>query len=85
MKTNKLAALLLCCAMLIGVLPSAAFAADGAYVLMNIPYAEFYASELGANGAPDAVSAAVTPSTLATSPFTAPKLQLPSAATESSL
>lgn len=58
MKKNSLAALLLSFVLLVGALPTAAFAADGAYVLMNIPYAEFYRAELGENGAPDAVSAA---------------------------
>lgn len=58
MKKNSLAALLLSFILLVGALPTAAFAADGAYVLMNIPYAEFYRAELGENGAPDAVSAA---------------------------
>ena len=31
---------------------------DSGYVLMNIPYADFYAAELGESGIPDAVSAA---------------------------
>ena len=57
MKLRKLAALLLSAALLISLLP-AAMAADGGYVLMNIPYAEFYAAELGEGGAPDAVAAA---------------------------
>lgn len=58
MKIKKLAALLLGLMMLAGVLPTAAFAADGAYVLMNIPYAEFYQAELGEKDTPDAVTAA---------------------------
>ncbi|MBQ9458527.1 MAG: S-layer homology domain-containing protein [Oscillospiraceae bacterium] len=58
MRSKSLAAMLLSLVLLIGVLPAAANAADGAYVLMNIPYAEFYRAELGSADAVDAVSAA---------------------------
>ena len=62
MRTHKLLPLLLAALMLIGLLPVSASAADsGIYVLMNIPYAEFYAAELGAG---DAAVDAVTSSTL---------------------
>ena len=57
-KLRQTLGLLLCLLMLIGALPSAALAAEETYVLMNIPYAEFYAAELGEADAPDAVSAA---------------------------
>ncbi|MCR4935748.1 MAG: S-layer homology domain-containing protein [Oscillospiraceae bacterium] len=61
MKANKCRralGLLLCLLTLLGALPSAALAAEETYVLMNIPYAQFYAAQLGEAGAPDAVSAA---------------------------
>lgn len=56
-KLRQTLGLLLCLLTLIGALPSAALAAEETYVLMNIPYADFYASELGeTDKAVDAVS-----------------------------
>ena len=62
MRKRKFLALLLCLSLAVGLLPMAALAAesgDGSaqYVLMNIPYAEFYAAELGQNGV-DAITSA---------------------------
>lgn len=63
MRKRKLLALLLCLSLAVGLLPMAALAegsgdGSGQYVLMNIPYADFYAAELGENGSVDAVSGA---------------------------
>ena len=56
-KLRQTLGLLLCLLTLIGALPSAALAAEETYVLMNIPYADFYASELDeTDKAVDAVS-----------------------------
>ena len=69
-KGRRLFAWLLSAAMTVTLMPSMAFAAsddtaaskdDGTYVLMNIPYDEFYQAELGEN---DASVDAVTSSTL---------------------
>ena len=62
MRKRKILALLLCLSMAVSLLPMAALAAesgDGSaqYVLMNIPYDEFYAAELGQNGV-DAITSA---------------------------
>ena len=64
MKRRKALALLLSLVLVIGLFPTAALADDAGggdgqdtYVLMNIPYAAFYAAELGENGV-DAISSA---------------------------
>jgi len=63
MKHKQTAAFLTSLAMLAGTVPVTAFAADdnaafSGYVLMNIPYSDFYAAEGAAIGDVDAVSSA---------------------------
>ena len=63
MKHKQTAAFLTSLAMLAGTVPVTAFAADDSaafsgYVLMNIPYSDFYAAEGAAIGDVDAVSSA---------------------------
>ena len=59
MKKIKAAALILCLALVVGLVPSLAFAEDEeTYVLMNIPYGKFFEAELEGKGEADAVSAA---------------------------
>lgn len=73
--TSKALAWLLILSMLLLLLPAAAFASDGAaaanetYVLMNIPYAEFYAAEVTDSdslSAVDAISSATKSKPLST-------------------